>query len=59
MTSKDKIILLNRYRDILIYIKQMDFRYEQETSKNNEKEKPKVLVLTKKYYGRDLKVIGF
>lgn len=49
MTNKEKLILLNNYKNILEYIRGFE-------EPKQIKEKPKVLSLTKKFYGKPLKV---
>ena len=51
MNIKNKIILLNQYKDTLNYVKRFE---EKEEVKTNEKQK--VLVLTKNYKGKTFKV---
>lgn len=51
MNIKDKIILLNQYKEVLNYLKRFDTKEEVKTN-----EKQKVLVLTKTYKGRTFKV---
>lgn len=48
---KQKYILL---RNIVLYCK--NIQHEEELSKENKKEKVKTLVLTKPFYGRELRV---
>lgn len=59
ITKNEKIILLKRYRKILqdlIYMKEANEREENNIHETYIEGKPKVLVLTKKYNGRDIKV---
>ncbi len=51
MSRYDKIIILKQYRNILNYIKTFEPKEEV-----NKKEKAKVLVLTKSFRGKQLKV---
>lgn len=53
MTKKEKIELLKKYRSYLLYLKE----YQKENNKNTILEKPKTLVLKRKYYGKDL-IVG-
>lgn len=53
MTNKEKIILLEKYKKLLLEAKTI---IPKEETKNNSNEKVKVKVLTKKYYGKDLRV---
>lgn len=50
MSNKEKLILLNNYKNVLNYVKS----FEEE--KEEIKEKPKVLVLTKKLNGKQVRV---
>lgn len=51
MNRNDKIRMLKQYRDALYYIKSIEPKRETKT-----KEKAKVLVLTKPFRGKQLKV---
>lgn len=48
MTNKEKLILYNNFKNVLEYVKTF-----QEVK---QQEKPKVLALTRKFYGKSLKV---
>lgn len=52
MTRKEQINLLKQYRNYLLFIKK-EMELEQI---NNQKDKPKVLVLKKQFNGRDINV---
>lgn len=49
MTNKEKLILYNNFKNVLEYVKTFQ-------EPNQQKEKPKVLALTRKFYGKSLKV---
>jgi len=51
MSKEEKIILLNQYKENLNYLKKFELKEEVKI-----KEKPKVLVLTKRYNGKNFKV---
>ena len=55
MTNQEKLIYLNQYRSYLIFIK-TNYGYNDKMEVH-EKEKVKVKVLKKQFYGRDL-VVG-
>ena len=55
MTNQEKIIYLKQCRNYLVYIKE-NYGYN-DNKEVNEKEKVKVKVLKKKFYGKDL-VVG-
>lgn len=50
MSNKEKLNLYKNYRDVLNFIKSFD------EEKEVEKENPKVLVLTKRFNGKQLRV---
>lgn len=59
MTNKEKIALLKEYRNYLLSLKEYQQQMEEEQNKKEEQQtldKPKVLVLKKKFNGRDMVV---
>lgn len=59
MTNKEKIVLLNQYKNYLLSLKEYQEQIENEKQiqeKENELDKPKVLVLKRNFYGKNLKV---
>lgn len=54
MTRQEKILKLNEYKEFLIYVKRIS--EPEQDIKQKEQEKQKVLVLTKKYNGKNIKV---
>lgn len=54
MTNLEKIKKLKKYREILIYAT----GYQEEVERNNikKKDKPKVLTLKRKFYGKTLRL---
>jgi len=59
MTNKEKIVLLNQYKNYLLSLKEYQEKIENEKQiqeKENELDKPKVLVLKRNFYGKNLKV---
>lgn len=59
MTNKEKIAILKQYRNYLLSLKEYQQQMEDEQVKKEEQQtldKPKVLILKKKYNGRDMVV---
>lgn len=56
MTTSQKIQMLKNYREALVYAAGYETKEEKEDKLGEKKEKQKVLVLTKKWYGKDMKV---
>ena len=56
MTTAQKIQMLKNYKEVLIYATGYETKEEKEAKAQEKKEKQKVLVLTKKWYGKDMKV---
>lgn len=56
MTTSQKIQMLKNYREALVYVTGYETKEEKEDKLGEKKEKQKVLVLTKKWYGKDMKV---
>lgn len=55
MTRKEQIEFLKKIKDMLLYFKEMN-EVNQNEVKHEQKEKQKVLVLTKKFCGKDIKI---
>lgn len=60
MTRQEQIKLLKEYKEYLVKIKQYQLKSEQQghdtMEESNSYDKPKVLVLKRKYYGKELNV---
>lgn len=56
MTKTEKIRALKNYREALIYATGYEIKEEKEARLQEKKDTPKVLVLTRKWYGQDKKV---
>ena len=60
MTRQEQIKLLKEYKEYLLTIKQYQLENEQQERDTieevNSYDKPKVLVLKRKYYGKELNV---
>lgn len=58
MTIQEQIKLLKAYKEYLMKIKKYQLESEQQDTikKSNSYDKPKVLVLKRKYYGKELNV---
>lgn len=48
--------MLKNYREALVYATGYETKEEKDTKLQEKKEKQKVLVLTKKWYGKDMKI---
>lgn len=61
MVIQGQIKLLKEYKECLLKVKQYQLESEQKeqeiVEKLNSGNKPKVLVLKRKYYGKELKVV--
>lgn len=60
MTRQEQIKLLKEYKEYLIKVKQYQLENEQNkqemVEESNSYDKPKVLVLKRKFYGKELNV---
>lgn len=60
MTREEQIKLLKEYKEYLLKIKQYQLKSEQQDhdtmEESNSYDKPNVLVLKRKYYGKELNV---
>lgn len=56
MTTSQKIQMLKNYKEALVYATGYETKEEKDAKLGEKKEKQKVLVLTKKWYGKDMKV---
>lgn len=60
MTRQEQIKLLEEYKDYLLKIKQYQLEMENQKQstieETNSYDKPKVLVLKRKYYGKELNI---
>lgn len=60
MKRQERIKLLKGYKEYLLKVKQYQLESEQKeqeiVEESNSYDKPKVLVLKRKYYGKELKV---
>lgn len=56
MTRREQIKLLKEYRWHILYLIREQENMQKENTIKKEKKKQKTLVLTKKFYGRDLRV---
>jgi len=60
MTRQEQIKLLKEYKEYLLKVKQYQLEREQKeqeiVEESNLYDKPKVLVLKRKYYGKELNV---
>jgi len=60
MTRQEQIKLLKEYKEYLLKIKKYQLENEQQDydtiKESNSYDKPKVLVLKRKYYGKELNV---
>lgn len=58
MTNKEKIIVLKQYKNYLLLLKKYQNQVEMEKLEQEQQvlEKPKVLVLKKQFYGKNIVV---
>lgn len=58
MTNKEKIIVLKQYKNYLLLLKKYQNQVELEKAEQEQQvlDKPKVLVLKKQFYGRNIVV---
>lgn len=55
MTNKEKIVFLKEYKKYLLSLKKYQKQLEKKQVQENQVlDKPKVLVLKKKFYGKDM-----